>query len=249
MTEGNEHYRKTVTAPRETHFVRCGYTDRFDPFRLSHLPRLRALYEGLFNEFLGEAPVDRLLDIGCGTGIYVEALAAHAHRLCALDASPEMTTVARAFCKERGLEHVHHIVGSAEVLPFADNTFDLVVALDTLHHVGSLEDVVAEVFRLLKPGGRFLVFEPNILNPLMWLAHAIPREERLALGRNRPASLRAALEQRFITLRWQGVCALVTETQGMRRRALDACIAMFRWINRESLYPRQVWLGIKPERK
>jgi len=247
MTDQDEHYRRTVEAGRGTRLARCGYADRFDPFRLGRLPRVRALYAGLFSEFLGEEPFGALLDIGCGTGIYFEALAGHGREIHTLDASEAMVGVARNFCESNGLNHVYPIVGAAEALPYQDNRFDAAVALDTLHHVSEVEPVLEEVFRVLKPGGVFLVFEPNILNPLMWVAHALPAEERRALCRNRPATLRALLEKHFHTVRWQGICALITETEGVKRRLLDTYISFCAWTGRENLYPRQAWLGVKPE--
>lgn len=245
MNRARDPYGRTVSEDRKTRFAKCGYQDRFDPFRLSRVPRVRALYEKLFNEYLGDGAVESLLDIGCGTGIYLEALGSHARRVDALDPSTAMLQVAKNFCEERGLGHVYTALGHAERLPYASATFDVVVALDALHHVVAPEKVVEEVYRVLKPGGRFMVFEPNVLNPLMWLAHALPRDERAALMRNRPASLRALLESRFDTIKWQGIAELVTETTGIRRNLLDAYTAVFRLLGCERIFPRQAWLGVK----
>ncbi len=245
MKSNAAHYRRTVAARETTHLARCGYSDRFDPLALSALPRLRLLYESLFAEFLGEAPFDRVLDAGCGTGLYFECLAPHARNLNALDVSREMLSAAREFSMMRGIEQVRVGVGSFEALPYPDETFDLVVALDALHHVENVNAAIAEAWRVLTPGGHFFVFEPNILNPLMLAAHALPAEERLALARSRPGALRALLEARFETLRWRGVCALITETKGFRRRLLDAFVGACRMTRCETLYPRQAWLGVK----
>ncbi len=248
MKRNSDHYSKTVTKGKGTRFARCGFNDRFDPFRLSQVPRLRCLYETLFREFLGEEPVEHLLDIGCGSGIYFEDLAPHGIRLHGLDASTAMVEIACDFCRARQLDHIETIVGIAEALPYPANSFDVVIAMDVLHHVASPDTVVNEAYRVLKPGGRFLVFEPNILNPLVWCAHALPPEERLALRRNRPVTLRALLEKRFDTLRWEGICALITETTGLRRRLIDGYLALWRWTGREEYFPRQAWLGVKSER-
>ncbi len=248
MTGKGDHYSKTVAEGKGTRFTRCGFTDRFDPFRLSRIPRLRRLYEELFSTFLGETRIERLLDIGCGSGIYFEALLPHAFCIHGLDASSAMAAVARDFRRERHLEPIEVLVGAAEGLPYPAEIFDTVIAMDVLHHVQSPCRVIDEVSRVLKPGGRFLVFEPNILNPLVWCAHAFPREERLALKRNRPATLRTLLETRFDTLRWQGICALITETTGLRRRLIDLYLGLWQWSGREAYYPRQAWLGVKPER-
>ena len=50
--------------------------------------------------------------------------------------------------------------------------------------------VLAEAARVLKPGGRFASIEPNVLNPMVFLAHALPKAERGALRRNYPWALR-----------------------------------------------------------
>ena len=56
------------------------------------------------------------------------------------------------------------------------------------------------------------------------------------------------LETRFDTVRWQGVCALITETAGLRRGMIDLYLALWHWTGCETFYPRQAWLGVKPER-
>ncbi len=242
MTPGDDHYRRTITQRGATRFARCGYQDRFDPFRLSRLPRLRALYEGLFRYGLDAKPCERLLDVGCGTGLYFEALVPFARQIDALDASWDMLRVAREFCQARNLNQLRLSVGALEALPYPNAVFDAVVALDTLHHVDDVETSLAEIGRVLKIGGRLVVFEPNILNPLMLAAHAFPREERRALGRNRPAVLRKLLERRFHTVAHCGICDLITETEGVRRALLDAYVGLFRLLGVEAFYPRQCWV-------
>lgn len=246
MSRQEGHYRKVVEEQRDTRFARCGYSDRFDPFRLSNVSRIRALYDFVFQGLSEDGPCNRLLDAGCGTGIYFESLGPHARHIDAVDGSPEMIGVARSFCAQKGLTHIHPAVGTMEALPYPDEAFDVVTELDVLHHLEQSRRGIDEVYRVLKPGGRFLVFEPNIANPLMFFAHALPREERRALSRNHPRALLALLEARFETVRWMGVCELITETQGVKRALLDAYLGACRFLGREAWYPRQVWLGKKP---
>ena len=163
----------------------------------------------------------------------------------ALDVSESMIETARQYCEAEGLAAFHPRVGSAETLDYADASFDAAVAFDLLHHVRDLQGVLAEVHRVLRPGGHFFVFEPNICNPLMFLAHAIPCEERLAVRRNRPGRLMQALGTRFETVRWGGVCELVTEVQGWKKPIFAAYLGFFRCLNRQRLFPRQAWLGRK----
>ncbi|MCP4639004.1 MAG: class I SAM-dependent methyltransferase [bacterium] len=245
MSDNNDHYRGLVENGKRTRFASCGYADRFDPFILNESPYLRKVYGDLFASFLGGLGCGRLLDVGCGTGIYFAALAEHAKTIDAVDTSSEMIDVARDYCEQTGLAHVHPRTGSAESLDYEDGSFDVVMEMDVLHHVTDLPKTLAEVARVLRPGGHFFVFEPNVCSPLMLLAHAIPKEERMALGRNRPGRLRAILSERFETIRWDGVAALITQTAGIKRRALDAYLAGCRLTGIPSLYPRQAWLGRK----
>lgn len=94
-----------------------------------------------------------LLDIGCGCGIFMKDLAPYGE-VVGIDLSAE----ALRFCQQRGLAHL--IRGDAEMLPFSQNTFDLLTANDLLEHVEDDRRSLHEFFALLKPGGRLFVFVP-----------------------------------------------------------------------------------------
>jgi SAM-dependent methyltransferase len=101
----------------------------------------------------------RTLDVGCGEGRVARDLAARAHSVVGLDSSP--TLVAAAAEAHPGGEYV---VGSAEELPFADASFDLVVAYNSLMDVNDMPRAVAEAGRVLEPGGTLCVC---VTHPLM----------------------------------------------------------------------------------
>lgn len=98
----------------------------------------------------------RILDVGCGTGANLVMLSQFG------DAEGvDISEDALSFCRERGLENVRH--GAAEKLPYEDETFDLVTALDVVEH---LDDDVAglkEMRRVLRPGGHLLLFVPTFM--------------------------------------------------------------------------------------
>jgi demethylmenaquinone methyltransferase/2-methoxy-6-polyprenyl-1,4-benzoquinol methylase len=104
----------------------------------------------------GVASGARVLDVACGTGVLAEAarrLVGDGGRVVALDPSTGMLMVAR----RRGAGEL--VRGTAEALPFADASFDLVTMGYALRHVADLTRTFDEYRRVLKPGGRVLILE------------------------------------------------------------------------------------------
>jgi 2-polyprenyl-6-hydroxyphenyl methylase/3-demethylubiquinone-9 3-methyltransferase len=106
-----------------------------------------------------------VLDIGCGAGFLSNHLAREGIAVTGLDASQASIDVA-ARHDETGA--VRYLLGDALHLPFANESFDVVCAMDFLEHVEDPAAVVAEVARVLKPGGVFFFHTFN-RNPLAWL--------------------------------------------------------------------------------
>ena len=106
----------------------------------------------------------RVLDAGCGTGGMLARLAERGLSAVGLDSAPE----AIGHCRNRGLSRL--IRGSIAELPFADDTFDVVLCLDVLYHRGVDDDVavIRELARCLAPGGLLLATVPAFA----WLASA-----------------------------------------------------------------------------
>jgi SAM-dependent methyltransferase len=115
---------------------------------------------------LTELTGERLLDVGCANGSYTMRLAERFDRVDAVDVEPERLEEFRETIAGTPLEAkitVQHM--SADALEFADDTFDVVTTIEVLEHVNDLDRAIAEIHRVLKPGGRFLVTTPNRLFP------------------------------------------------------------------------------------
>jgi len=98
----------------------------------------------------------RILDVGCGTGANLVRLADFGDAE-GVDISPD----ALKFCRERGLHNVK--LGAAETLPYEDGEFDLVTALDVVEHIDDDVASLREMHRVLRPGGRVLLFVPTFM--------------------------------------------------------------------------------------
>jgi SAM-dependent methyltransferase len=119
--------------------------------------RTRAIL-GYLDRYVGpDGPNRRILDVGCGAGNMMHHLS-HYGQVVGVDLYSKPLEVAR----QRGLDVQE---GSADDLPFDDQTFDVVTLLDVVEHVPNEHGVFAECRRVLKPGGKLLVTVPA----LMWL--------------------------------------------------------------------------------
>ncbi|MFN2370900.1 MAG: ArsR/SmtB family transcription factor [Candidatus Krumholzibacteriia bacterium] len=103
------------------------------------------------------APGLRILDIGTGTGAMLPVFGAAARLVVALDHSRAMLARAAAVCRDEGLQTVALCNGVLEALPFGDGTFDACHCGMVLHHVEDPTAAVAQMARVVRPGGRVLL--------------------------------------------------------------------------------------------
>ena len=118
---------------------------------------------------------ERVLDAGTGAAAVPVALAPFVARVVGVDPVPELLEEGRR--RATGLENVELLEGDATRLPFDAGSFDLATCVRVLHHVRRPELVVAELRRVVRPGGRVLVVDQLApLDPL--LAIDVDRFER-----------------------------------------------------------------------
>lgn len=100
-----------------------------------------------------------VLDVACGEGYGADILSASANRVVGVDI--DAPTIERAREKYQGNPHLEFKVGDCGALPFGDAQFDVVVSFETIEHIAEQERFVAEVARVLRKGGAFIVSTPN----------------------------------------------------------------------------------------
>lgn len=100
----------------------------------------------------------RILDFGCGNGIWLERLLSNSNADgMGVDIAEKLIKEAQARPGKRG-----RYVCTAHSLPLKDNNFDFCISFDVFEHIEDKELAISEIFRIMKPGGRFLFY---ILNP------------------------------------------------------------------------------------
>ena len=105
---------------------------------------------------------DRVIDIGCGPGVAAEAARRRGARVTGVDPAPVMLRVARLRWWRRAIAWKQ---GTAEQIPSGEDSADVVWSLATVHHWVDLDAGLAEVRRVLAPGGRFVALERRITDP------------------------------------------------------------------------------------
>ena len=152
----------------------------------------------------------RVLDVGCGTGLVLRQLAARlpeAETVVGIDPAPGMIEVARQKASEPAPDGDHRLrfdSGTAEELPYADGSFDLVVSAVSFHHWKDQGAGLKECARVLAPGGRLVLADLLTL----WL---LPTSVRFRGDRARTRRQVGSLlgEAGFSSVRWHPIYARI----------------------------------------
>jgi SAM-dependent methyltransferase len=148
-------------------------------------------------------PSGRTLEVGCGEGRVCRDLTERGHAVTGLDASATLVAATRELDPKGA-----YVVGAAEALPFADGSFDLVVAYNSLMDVANMPAAVREAARVLVPGGHFCAC---VLHPIADAGRWTSRDDDATFliegsyveerGYEIPAA-RAGLEFTFASMRY-----------------------------------------------
>ena len=117
-------------------------------------------------EALGPLGEERVLEVGCGTGTLTMALSERARHAIGVDPAPRMVAIAARKARWRSASFA---VASAEELPFEDNAFGGAVASMTLHHWADAGQGLAELARVLRPGGTLAIADIDLPSPARWV--------------------------------------------------------------------------------
>jgi SAM-dependent methyltransferase len=118
-----------------------------------------------------------VLEVGCGTGLFTRELAGARYQTMSIDISLDLLRQARIRCA--GQAGISFAIQNGYSTAIRSDSVDVVVGMSVLHHL-DLAAALREFQRVLRPGGRLLFSEPNMLNPIILVQKNIPWVKRRA---------------------------------------------------------------------
>jgi len=182
---GLKHLFKPVTVEEERRFERENVigkrarylaTNPMDRYRSDRIyaDKIDRVRAGLLDDF-GKSPAGWILDIGGNTAGEATVLCQEGARIIVGDINEAALDISRERVVKFSLEQPGYVAFDVHQIPFADESLDAVVVLEALHHFPDYDRALAEIHRVLKPGGVFYSQEPNGLNPLRRLSEVRDR--------------------------------------------------------------------------
>ena len=128
------------------------------------LSKRRRVSEQYFNTIAGRlalrlVPQVVVADLGAGEGLISQLLARNAKQVWCIDNSPRMVEVGTELARKNDLSNLTYKVGDIEQVPLPDESVDLAILSQALHHAIHPQRAVDEAYRILKPGGQLLILE------------------------------------------------------------------------------------------
>lgn len=172
VEEERRFYRQSVLQARER-FLEINPVEKYrtDPVYSVKVDRFRRGIQGRS----GTLPKGWILDIGAATAGEATVVCQEGARIIVGDINEAALQVSRERARKFGLIEPACVAMDVHRIPFADASFDCVTVLEALHHFPDQRTAMAEIHRVLKPGGSFYAQEPNAMDPLRRLSEVRDR--------------------------------------------------------------------------
>lgn len=157
----------------------------------------------LIKSFL-ESAEGRVLDFGCGTGSSVTHFATifPDKKFLGLDTDKKFIEYARQKYPRDNVEFTY------DTIDLVKGPFGFIYSIDVLHHIEDVDKIIKKIYEILGPGSKWMVIEPNIWNPKVFLNQFLKNDERLFFQNNtekifRSAGFEIRTKGRFLLIPYQ----------------------------------------------
>jgi len=174
-----------------------GKDKRYNAIQVINDPSTKKYFIDVFSKHIKKT--DNVLDFGCGPGSFLCAIASFCGEITGVDISKGFAESSSKTIDELKLDNAKAIHIEPDTLPFDNECFDVIIMVDIIHHLENIDKSLTEAFRVLRPGGKVLILEPNKLNPLIALVHVFDRNEWGLLKTGTPGIYKKILHK-FISI-------------------------------------------------
>lgn len=136
-------------------------------------------------EFVADVHKGTILEVGCGTGHWIQTLTSRGYKVAGVEPAQAMLDVARKKVPQANL-----VQGKAEALPFSEPTFDRVFCINAFHHFSDQKLFMTEAYRVLRPGGSIMIIglDPHTGLDSWWIYDYFPQVLEIDKNRYPPTS-------------------------------------------------------------
>lgn len=168
-------YNKLTKDTNVTTFF--SYDNRFEQKKILQKENIKIFFDNNIKEYINS--YDKILDFGCGSGAFTYKISNLTNGdVFGVDISDEFIKSSINFFKDKKKSNLYFEINNSQKLNFKNETFDTILMVDVIHHLENVEQIFKELNRVLKKNGKIIVYEPNKLNPLIFLMHLIEKNER-----------------------------------------------------------------------
>lgn len=155
-----------------------GMQKRFSYENIINNPSVKKYLLPFLNKQIG--PSDKVLDYGCGNGVLLPIISqfcAGGGGVIGFDIVPAFVDEARDLLQKYNIKNASAYTADEFNKIFKEGCFDIVIVNDVLHHMDNPREAIENIYRLLKPEGKFIIIEPNKLNPVIFVVQAADPNE------------------------------------------------------------------------
>jgi SAM-dependent methyltransferase len=157
--------------------------NRFNLIKILKKKNIKIFFDAILKNYISKN--DKVLDYGCGPGIFSIKLSKFCKKVVGVDISKEFVSLAKKNYKLILKKNYLVKKNNFYKIPFNNNSFDKILMVDVIHHLGEKKKCLLEINRVLKKNGRLLIYEPNVINPLIFLMHLLDKNEQGLLKLNK----------------------------------------------------------------